>query len=329
MRRPSASDRDDASAVRERVEQHGQVVARLGPDRRRRLVVRCDLVRAVAVQARGGQEVRAGRASPGSGEERDLRHAVALLALGDRHAGRRWLARPDVERVSGGGPAKDEMLDRWGPPRRCRAIVASARDGARTRNPQGARPRSPRGPVERRRRIRTLEAGFSPPNALAGRRLQPLGHFPGTCQRISDASGRIWNAPRSVSRIPCPCPGGVPERPNGAGSKIVRGASVSRVRIPPPPLNQAGVAQAAPAHRQLQRLLDRRISPLKSTGVRESAFVSRGAGEQLAKPRGARALQEAACTAPLPDPPRRQGHARAFPLRLESGWIVYRSRDGH
>ncbi len=27
--------------------------------------------------------------------------------------------------------------------------------------------------------IRTLEAGFSPPNALAGRRLQPLGHFSG------------------------------------------------------------------------------------------------------------------------------------------------------
>src|SRR3954465_8299082 len=27
--------------------------------------------------------------------------------------------------------------------------------------------------------IRTLEAGISPPNALAGRRLQPLGHFSG------------------------------------------------------------------------------------------------------------------------------------------------------
>ena len=30
--------------------------------------------------------------------------------------------------------------------------------------------------------IRTLEAGFSPPNALAGRRLQPLGHFSGPKQ---------------------------------------------------------------------------------------------------------------------------------------------------
>src|SRR5581483_1171877 len=30
--------------------------------------------------------------------------------------------------------------------------------------------------------IRTLEAGISPPNALAGRRLQPLGHFSGRSQ---------------------------------------------------------------------------------------------------------------------------------------------------
>src|SRR5262249_44163199 len=30
--------------------------------------------------------------------------------------------------------------------------------------------------------IRTLEAGISPPNALAGRRLQPLGHFSGRAQ---------------------------------------------------------------------------------------------------------------------------------------------------
>src|SRR5262249_10290277 len=30
--------------------------------------------------------------------------------------------------------------------------------------------------------IRTLEAGISPPNALAGRRLQPLGHFSSECE---------------------------------------------------------------------------------------------------------------------------------------------------
>src|SRR5215208_3852358 len=33
--------------------------------------------------------------------------------------------------------------------------------------------------------IRTLEAGFSPPNALAGRRLQPLGHFSGSAHRTA------------------------------------------------------------------------------------------------------------------------------------------------
>ncbi len=32
--------------------------------------------------------------------------------------------------------------------------------------------------------IRTLEAGITPPNALAGRRLQPLGHFSGSRQDI-------------------------------------------------------------------------------------------------------------------------------------------------
>ncbi len=33
--------------------------------------------------------------------------------------------------------------------------------------------------------IRTLEAGLSPPNALAGRRLQPLGHFSGAAHGIA------------------------------------------------------------------------------------------------------------------------------------------------
>ena len=33
--------------------------------------------------------------------------------------------------------------------------------------------------------IRTLEAGISPPNALAGRRLQPLGHFSGRAHRTA------------------------------------------------------------------------------------------------------------------------------------------------
>ena len=40
--------------------------------------------------------------------------------------------------------------------------------------------------------IRTLEAGISPPNALAGRRLQPLGHFSGCRERISAGSRQSW-----------------------------------------------------------------------------------------------------------------------------------------
>ena len=38
--------------------------------------------------------------------------------------------------------------------------------------------------------IRTLEAGISPPNALAGRRLQPLGHFSGGAHRTAALSTR-------------------------------------------------------------------------------------------------------------------------------------------
>src|SRR5919197_2549161 len=35
--------------------------------------------------------------------------------------------------------------------------------------------------------IRTLDGGIHPHNALAGRRLQPLGHFSAGCRRIADA----------------------------------------------------------------------------------------------------------------------------------------------
>src|SRR5712675_746287 len=38
--------------------------------------------------------------------------------------------------------------------------------------------------------IRTLEAGISPPNALAGRRLQPLGHFSGRAHRTAASRAR-------------------------------------------------------------------------------------------------------------------------------------------
>ncbi len=35
--------------------------------------------------------------------------------------------------------------------------------------------------------IRTLDGGIHPHNALAGRRLQPLGHFSAVARRIADA----------------------------------------------------------------------------------------------------------------------------------------------
>ena len=53
--------------------------------------------------------------------------------------------------------------------------------------------------------IRTLEAGFSPPNALAGRRLQPLGHFSGNAQDIG-LSRRSLKRGRRGTRLPCSSP---------------------------------------------------------------------------------------------------------------------------
>src|SRR6266481_4204201 len=45
--------------------------------------------------------------------------------------------------------------------------------------------------------IRTLEAGISPPNALAGRRLQPLGHFSGRTD-----GNDYWPELRNATRSP-------------------------------------------------------------------------------------------------------------------------------
>src|SRR6266540_641494 len=62
-----------------------------------------------------------------------------------------------------------------------RATVAETGDrGSRARLGLLSPSRSPASPSPRQGGeggIRTLEAGISPPNALAGRRLQPLGHF--------------------------------------------------------------------------------------------------------------------------------------------------------
>jgi hypothetical protein len=83
--------------------------------------------------------------------------------------------------------------------------------------------------------IRTLDERITTRNALAGRRLQPLGHLSRSL-RISDAPTGS-RSPLPTTRLPLASHGGVPERSNGAVSKTVRGASSSRVQIPPPPLH--------------------------------------------------------------------------------------------
>jgi hypothetical protein len=48
--------------------------------------------------------------------------------------------------------------------------------------------------------------------------------------------------------------GGVPERSNGAVSKTVKGASSSRVQIPPPPLSRCGFRVEPFAHSETNGL---------------------------------------------------------------------------
>ena len=75
--------------------------------------------------------------------------------------------------------------------RRCGRAGSETPTAPRTGVPSASRPSGEGG-------IRTLEAGFSPPNALAGRRLQPLGHFSGAL-RISDGPGATLSPARPVS----------------------------------------------------------------------------------------------------------------------------------
>ena len=82
--------------------------------------------------------------------------------------------------------------------------------------------------------IRTLDERITTRNALAGRRLQPLGHL-SRALRISDALAGSCSLAKGT-RLPYASNGGVPERSNGAVSKTVKGASSSRVQIPAPPL---------------------------------------------------------------------------------------------
>src|SRR3954453_14085094 len=62
--------------------------------------------------------------------------------------------------------------------------------------------------------IRTLEAGIHPPNALAGRRLQPLGHFSGLARTAYRTffSAPVANPPFAGRQPAAPAPiVGVPD----------------------------------------------------------------------------------------------------------------------
>src|SRR6185437_12446424 len=96
--------------------------------------------------------------------------------------------------------------------------------------------------------IRTLEAGISPPNALAGRRLQPLGHFSGRAHPTAGHGPLPRRAGARARRYPSPATGGVAERSNAAVSKtVIRLNGGSRVQIPPPPLPAGTRATRVPA----------------------------------------------------------------------------------
>ncbi len=73
--------------------------------------------------------------------------------------------------------------------------------------------------------IPALQAGQIPEGARCRGRKTVLRREPGS-------GGRRLGGPLRYVAL-----GGVPERSNGAVSKTVKGASSSRVQIPPPPLN--------------------------------------------------------------------------------------------
>src|SRR5262249_57727134 len=85
--------------------------------------------------------------------------------------------------------------------------------------------------------IRTLEAGIPPPNALAGRRLQPLGHF---SERGTGYRNNFRHHFRVRERLPCSAGRAAPWRGGGAaecaGPEIpLGGCSRTGVQNAPPP----------------------------------------------------------------------------------------------
>ena len=103
--------------------------------------------------------------------------------------------------------------------------------------------------------IRTLERGLCPSNALAGRRLQPLGHFSARAQSIGARSRLRYPVParRGGRAVEC---GGLENRYGPLGP--------SRVQIPPPPLDLAESRIASEVPRLRAAALALRSRPLKT-----------------------------------------------------------------
>src|SRR5581483_8630192 len=93
---------------------------------------------------------------------------------------------PTSRRSSRRAPARRQAPEKTKPARGRSGNRRSSRQSPVVRGEPAERMMLPRGAPAHHQKggfvdgeggIRTLEAGISPPNALAGRRLQPLGHF--------------------------------------------------------------------------------------------------------------------------------------------------------
>ena len=66
-------------------------------------------------------------------------------------------------------------------------------------------------------------------------RFSPRTDLPSRAENSARCAGKEPRGGPTEARLACTAHGGVPERSNGAVSKTVRGASLSRVQISPPP----------------------------------------------------------------------------------------------
>src|SRR6476469_6258851 len=85
----------------------------------------------------------------------------------------------------GAGIAAVTSVAGWGSTRGSRQGASCKRTASRAIAPKGELALTTSEDGSGEGGIRTLEAGISPPNALAGRRLQPLGHFSKGAHRIA------------------------------------------------------------------------------------------------------------------------------------------------